>query len=232
MPSGWPSAMAPPLTFTRAGSSSSSRRQATDWLAKASLISTRSRSATVRPARSRALRVAGTGPMPITDGSTPATAVLTTRARGAQAKLARPTGLHEHEGRRAVVDARRVARRHAAALLEGRLQRRQDLRGGVRSGMLVAVDDEGRRAALRDGHGDQLPSEAAAGDGFRGTLLAGQCEGVLVRAADAPALRHELRGLTQRDGRVALVQSRVDEAPAERACLRPAARRAGRAPPP
>ncbi len=52
------------------------------WLANASLSSIRSRSSTRSSARSSARRVAGTGPSPITDGSTPATAVLTTRARG------------------------------------------------------------------------------------------------------------------------------------------------------
>ena len=56
--------------------------QATDCEANASLSSTRSMSATVSPARSSSLRMAGTGPIPMTRGSTPATAVATTRAIG------------------------------------------------------------------------------------------------------------------------------------------------------
>ncbi len=39
-------------------------------------------SSTASPARSSTLRVAGTGPIPITSGETPATAVATTRAIG------------------------------------------------------------------------------------------------------------------------------------------------------
>ena len=39
------------------------------------------------PARSRALRLAGTGPMPMTAGSTPATAVETMRASGRRPRL-------------------------------------------------------------------------------------------------------------------------------------------------
>ena len=74
--------MAPPFGLTRVGSSPSSSMQATDWLANASLISMTSRSATPIPARASALRTAGTGPIPITSGWTPATAVATTRAMG------------------------------------------------------------------------------------------------------------------------------------------------------
>ena len=48
-PSGCPRAIAPPLGFTRAGSRPSSSMQATDWLAKASLSSTTSRSAGGQP---------------------------------------------------------------------------------------------------------------------------------------------------------------------------------------
>ena len=41
-PSGWPRAMAPPLTLTRSQSKQSSRPSASTWAANASLISTRS----------------------------------------------------------------------------------------------------------------------------------------------------------------------------------------------
>src|SRR5262249_18263425 len=50
MPSGWPSAIAPPLTLTLFGSSWRSRIQASDCAANASLSSTRSRSPVFQPA--------------------------------------------------------------------------------------------------------------------------------------------------------------------------------------
>jgi len=58
------------------------------WAANASFSSTRSRSSTVIPARSRAFRVAGIGPTPIRWGSTPATAVATIRAMGSAPRAA------------------------------------------------------------------------------------------------------------------------------------------------
>ena len=52
------------------------------WAAKASLISTRSTSPIVIPARARAFRQASTGPSPMISGSSAVTAVDTIRARG------------------------------------------------------------------------------------------------------------------------------------------------------
>ena len=49
IPSGWPIAMAPPLTLTRSGSSPSSRTTARDWEANASFSSTRSTSSSDDP---------------------------------------------------------------------------------------------------------------------------------------------------------------------------------------
>ncbi|MCY1361318.1 hypothetical protein D9M69_479790 [compost metagenome] len=75
--------MAPPLGLTRGSSSArpSSRSTARPWAAKASLSSITSMSARDRPVSSSTLRVAGTGPMPMMRGSTPAVAMPTTRAR-------------------------------------------------------------------------------------------------------------------------------------------------------
>ena len=65
LPSACPSAIAPPLTLTIAGSSSfHSARQASDWAANASLSSTSVRSPQPMPARFSALPAASTGPMP------------------------------------------------------------------------------------------------------------------------------------------------------------------------
>ena len=81
-PTGWPSAMAPPLTFTVAGSSSSSFMHGMACAANASLSSEMSMSLVDQPARPRAFRVAGTGPIPMRCGSTPDTAPDTIRAMG------------------------------------------------------------------------------------------------------------------------------------------------------
>ena len=74
--------MAPPFTFTLLISNSRSWATARDCAANASLASIRSISATVRPAFSIAFLVAGTGPTPMIDGSTPPKAPDTQVAMG------------------------------------------------------------------------------------------------------------------------------------------------------
>src|SRR3954469_213146 len=81
-PIGWPSAIAPPLTFSLAGSNPRSLPTAQACAAKASLASMRSRSAIDQPAFLRAARLAGIGPDPMIAGSTPAVAQDTMRASG------------------------------------------------------------------------------------------------------------------------------------------------------
>ncbi len=58
MPIGWPRAMAPPLTLTFSGSRPSSLVDASPTAAKASLISTRSRSVGEMPSRAQAFAMA------------------------------------------------------------------------------------------------------------------------------------------------------------------------------
>ena len=53
-PIGWPMAIAPPFTFTFAGSQPKSLFTASAWAANASLASIRSRSSTLQPARASA----------------------------------------------------------------------------------------------------------------------------------------------------------------------------------
>ena len=84
MPIGWPRAMPPPVTFSRSRSNFSSRSQAITCAANASLISISSKSASVRPVRSRTFCVAGTGPMPMISGCTPAQDNATIRASGSR----------------------------------------------------------------------------------------------------------------------------------------------------
>src|SRR2546425_2625667 len=80
--SGWPMAIAPPHTLVRLRSSPSSRSTARYCGANASFTSTRSICSCFIFALSRALRAAGTGPMPICFGSTPATPQATRRPSG------------------------------------------------------------------------------------------------------------------------------------------------------
>ena len=72
-PSGWPSAIAPPLTLTVARSAPVSRCHASTTDANASLISTRSISSSFMPALSSAYAVAGIGAVSIHTGSAPRT---------------------------------------------------------------------------------------------------------------------------------------------------------------
>src|SRR5579875_1979633 len=81
-PTACPSAIAPPLGLSRSRSIPRSETHARTWAANASLSSTRSTSPIVHPARASAFCVAGTGPMPMYDGSTAATAPPAMRARG------------------------------------------------------------------------------------------------------------------------------------------------------
>jgi hypothetical protein len=74
--------MAPPFTFTLSRSSFRSRMNFSATTAKASLISQRSMSSTVRPALAKTFLAAGTGAFSISVGLSPTLAVATTRARG------------------------------------------------------------------------------------------------------------------------------------------------------
>ena len=62
IPSGWPIAIAPPLTFTRSGSMPSSRTTASDCDANASFSSTRSMSPTATPVRASSFAHGGNRP--------------------------------------------------------------------------------------------------------------------------------------------------------------------------
>src|SRR5438094_3596330 len=73
-PSGWPSAIAPPFTFTRSQSQSSALPLATICAAKASLISRRSQSMTDVPVFSKSFRNASSGASNSHNGSVAALA--------------------------------------------------------------------------------------------------------------------------------------------------------------
>ena len=95
-PTGWPREMPDPWTLTRSQSASfrpHSRATARTCAANASFSSMRSTSASVIPARSSAFAVAGTGPMPIVRGGTPARAHDTSRTSGRRPSSAARSGV-------------------------------------------------------------------------------------------------------------------------------------------
>src|SRR5215213_9775721 len=81
-PSGWPRAIAPPLTLTFSGSSPNVLITASDCAANASFNSITSMSASVSPASFKTFGIANTGPIPISSGGQPAVAYATKRAIG------------------------------------------------------------------------------------------------------------------------------------------------------
>ena len=85
-PSGWPSAMAPPMGLTLAGSSPRVFITASDCAAKASFSSIQSSASCLRPAFFSAAGMASIGPMPMMCGGTPRAAKLTKRASGVRPK--------------------------------------------------------------------------------------------------------------------------------------------------
>ena len=197
--------------------------QAIDWEANASLSSTASRSSTVQPARASALRVAGTGPMPMISGATPALAAATSRARGV-----RPCSLDEplagdHDRGGAVVERAGVAGGDEPVGAVERPQRGQPLEAGV--GARPLVDGDTRRRCT--GTGDDLGLEPPVLDRVEGALVGAQREGVELLAGQLPLLRDPFGGLRHGQGGVG-VEARVGEAPPDRGVEGRA--RAGRTP--
>ena len=82
MPTGWPRAMAPPLTLTMSSLMPRSAIEARPTAAKASFSSITSKSAGVSPSRAISFLEAGAGPKPMMRGATPAVAPPRIRAIG------------------------------------------------------------------------------------------------------------------------------------------------------
>ena len=168
------------------------------------------------PARSSALRDAGIGPIPMTAGSTPATAVDTTRAIGVRPRArARSASTTSTADAPSLMPLRVAGRDRPAIPPERRLEPGQRLRRRVRARVLVAADD--RDLTLATGHLDRhdLVVEPPGLDGGHRTLLALERERILALAADAPALGDVLGGLAHRVRVMALGELRVHEPPAE-----------------
>ena len=90
---------------------------------------------------------------------------------------------HQERACGAIIDARRVAGRDRAVLVEGRLQLLHRLDRCAVADIFVLVDDGVALAAL-DRHGDDLVLEPAGLLGGLGLVLRGQREPVLVLAGD------------------------------------------------
>ena len=148
MPSGCPSAIAPPLTFTRSGSSRA--LDAREGLARERLVELDEIEVVhFQAGASQGLAVAGTGPIPMSAGSTPASAG---RPRGpAAAAAAGELGRADEHRRRAIIHPEELPAVTDRRAGEGRPQSRQRLDGGVGARVLVR---RRRRLALGLRHHD------------------------------------------------------------------------------
>src|SRR4028118_1277172 len=210
---GWPRATAPPTGLSFSSGTSSSRPTAIAMEAKASFASTASRSSTVMPAFFMAILEAGIMPVPITEGSTPATAALTSLpAMGSPSSsaffspvtsiiaapsltpLALPAagvgrllaGDEHHRG--PVVDAARVGRGDGATLLlEDRLELLEALDARVGADVLVGGELD-RLFLLLDLDGHDLPVEELVLVGLGRPLVAPHSAGGGLLAGDAVLL--------------------------------------------
>ena len=170
------------------------------------------------PVRSSSFCTAGIGPMPMTRGSTPATAEATNAPSGSMPSSRAFSSEAIDDRGRAVVQPGRVAGGDGAALPERGLQRRELLERRLGARMLVARD-------VADG--DELVVEAAGVGGGRPALLRAQRERVLILARDAPALGDVLAGLAHRLEREQLLRSAGSGSASRASCRRGRGRRAG-----
>ena len=203
-PSGWPSATAPPFTFTRAGSRPGDldhrqrlRRESFVQLDHVNLIELQTRD--LERFRNRVHR---------------ADAHLFRRSSGRsigdetrqrlQAQLARAFGAHHHGRRRAIAHLRAVPCRHHAARVKRRLQSSQRLDGSIRARAFVGIERDVHRFRFRavrgavrarfknrvaDGHRHDLVLEFARRDRRQRFLVAREREFVGLLPRDAVFLR-------------------------------------------
>ena len=161
-------AIAPPFTFSFSWGMPSSRMLASTWAANASFSSIRSMSSIFEPGplqRQPAWRAPA--PRPCRRAPRPAAPVATTRASGSAPSCFAFSSEADRQARGAVVDLRRVAGGHGAALAEHGLELGQPLGAGVGARALVGVHGDRVALGLRRVHGDQLVVEAARPPGRR-----------------------------------------------------------------
>ena len=183
MPSGWPSAIAPPFGLTCSASSASPswRMQASACEAKASFSSITSKSPICRPEPLHQLARRGHR----ADAHDARRHAGRRHADDARARR-QPVRFHgglrrdDHRGR-AVVHARRIAGRHGAGIAERRLELGEALERRLGARMLVRVDLH--RHLAGDLHRHDLLGEVAGRDRLAGALLRAPREGILIGRA-------------------------------------------------
>ena len=157
--------------------------------------------------RSSSLRTAGIGPIPITRGSTPATAEPTNAPSGSTPSSRAFSSLAITSAAAPSLIPLALPAVTVPSGAERGLQLRERLRSRLGPRMLVDGD-------LADG--DELVVEAPGRVRRRPALLRAQRERVLILARHAPALGDVLARLAHRLEREHLLEARVREAPAER----------------
>src|SRR3984885_4335053 len=209
-PIGWPSAMAPPLTLTIAGSQPRSLLTARACAAKASFASTSSRSLTDQPAFSGPFGFPGAAPGPWSAGSRPPAPrdrpgahdrrIDARRRPGHDARQRRQPsalrfgGVHDDQRGGAVVETGSVGRGYGSVLGKGGLEFRHRLVGRAMARIFVGVDND-VALARRYSHRRNLVLEPAGLLRRLGLVLRADGEPVLVLAADLPLSRDILCGV-------------------------------------
>src|ERR1700733_3906219 len=191
-PTGWPIAIAPPLTLTLAVSQPRSLLTAQACAAKASLASIRSRSPMLQPAFLSAAREAGIGPVPMIFGSTPACPQDTMRASTVLPSLAACLAVISTTA--AAPSLMAEAGRNRAVLLEGRTQLGHRIQRGAMPRIFVVGDDDIALARL-DRDRNDLVLELAGLLRRLGLVLRMNREFVLLGAGDLILPRDVLGGV-------------------------------------
>ena len=150
MPTGWPRAIAPPLTLTLSSGMPSSRADSMPTAAKASLNSTRSTSSTAMPSFASAFAVALAGCSCSVESGPATWPWAPISASHVEAELLGLGLAHHDDGAGAVGDLRGGAGGDGAVLAERRAQLAERLGGGVAADALVLADDDRVALALRD----------------------------------------------------------------------------------
>ena len=166
--------------------------------ANASLSSITSSCASSSRASSSTLRVAGSGPMPMIRGATPAVAAATTRARGVSPCRRAASSEATMSAQAPSLTPEALPAVTVPSARNGVGERRELLERRLGARMLVALHHQWRALALRDLDRHQLGGEEAARVRRRGALLAAQRERVLIGARDAELRGDVLAGLGHR----------------------------------
>ena len=213
-PMGWPSAIAPPLTFRRSAEIGTSRTTASTCAANASFSSTRSKSSTVRPVRSVSFCIAGTGPMPMIRGSTPALAQPRILARGVRPRLcAASADVRTSAAPPSVIPDDVPAVMMPGPIAKNRRQLAEAFDCRLSTRVLIAIHDH----RIRPGQSDRgnLALEVAGVDRRFRLPLALQGEAVGFIAGDAVVLRQDFSSLAHDQVRERTLEAvavhRVDE---------------------